>query len=145
MIIDLRNGIGRFDLMPCLMVTLSLAGIGWAIHIVVSLLCISYNMLITWVIYYLCMSFTTGDLPWKTCNNTWNTDSCLSLSRDNNSQSLVTNASLLDDDDDIYVNNYRMLNKTGNTTKKWTTPAEEFWKWVKFHVIVRYIIMEIMS
>ena len=37
---------------------------------------IYYNIIITWVLFYLFKSLTK-DLPWRTCGNEWNTDACL--------------------------------------------------------------------
>lgn len=36
-----------------------------------------YNVVIAWSIRYLFASMTTGELPWTSCNNSWNTKSKL--------------------------------------------------------------------
>uniref|UniRef100_A0A915HNX1 Uncharacterized protein n=1 Tax=Romanomermis culicivorax TaxID=13658 RepID=A0A915HNX1_ROMCU len=34
-----------------------------------------YNTIISWAVYFMFSSFRSV-VPWKTCNNTWNTNSC---------------------------------------------------------------------
>ena len=46
------------------------------------LVSVYYNIIITWVLYYLFKSFAK-DLPWRKCGNPWNTLNCLESSRDN--------------------------------------------------------------
>ncbi|XP_054640148.1 solute carrier family 6 member 11a isoform X1 [Dunckerocampus dactyliophorus] len=54
-------------------------GIGYASQLIIFYGCISYIVILAWAFLYLFSSFT-GDLPWATCDNTWNTDSCVVLS-----------------------------------------------------------------
>ena len=53
-----------------------LAGLGWGMVAVSGFVTIYYNIIITWVLFYLFKSFTK-DLPWRTCGNSWNSDACL--------------------------------------------------------------------
>ncbi len=53
----------------------SLSGIGWATTTIVFLVNCYYNVILAWAFYYLFSSFTT-QLPWESCNNTWNTPAC---------------------------------------------------------------------
>lgn len=41
-----------------------------------SIVCIYYNVIIAWTIYYLFMSFR-ATLPWSHCNNEWNSENCI--------------------------------------------------------------------
>ncbi|XP_071790445.1 sodium-dependent serotonin transporter-like [Asterias amurensis] len=52
-----------------------LTGIGFAICIVNMYLSFYYNTIIAWAVYYLFSSFRS-ELPWTSCNNTWNTPNC---------------------------------------------------------------------
>lgn len=43
--------------------------------IISGIVCVYYNIIITWTIYFLYHSLRAV-LPWSTCNNAWNTDNC---------------------------------------------------------------------
>ncbi|XP_022079528.1 sodium- and chloride-dependent glycine transporter 1-like isoform X2 [Acanthaster planci] len=51
-------------------------GVGIGMIIIAALVCIYYNVIIAWTIYYLIRSCTTEALPWSTCGHEWNTDRC---------------------------------------------------------------------
>ncbi|XP_053297056.1 solute carrier family 6 member 11a [Pleuronectes platessa] len=53
-------------------------GIGYASQIILFYGCISYMVILAWAFFYLFASLS-GELPWATCNNTWNTDACVVL------------------------------------------------------------------
>lgn len=53
-------------------------GIGWGMVFISSLVCIYYNVIIGWSIYYLFVSFTTK-LPWHDCLNEFNDVRCRQL------------------------------------------------------------------
>nr|XP_019941056.1 PREDICTED: sodium- and chloride-dependent GABA transporter ine-like [Paralichthys olivaceus] len=52
-----------------------LKGVGVATVAISFIMCIYYNVVITWALYYLFSSFQEP-LPWQSCNNTWNTPNC---------------------------------------------------------------------
>ena len=43
------------------------------------MVCLYYNVIITYGLYYLLVSLTSMDdpLPWSTCDNSWNTEYCI--------------------------------------------------------------------
>ncbi|KAL5007638.1 hypothetical protein ScPMuIL_016444 [Solemya velum] len=51
-------------------------GLGYAMVIVSWLIGLYYNVVIAQTVYYFFASMTS-ELPWASCNNTWNTNSCL--------------------------------------------------------------------
>ncbi|XP_050409081.1 sodium-dependent dopamine transporter [Patella vulgata] len=50
-------------------------GIGWAVVLIAFYTDFFYNVVIAWCLHFFISSFT-GQLPWVTCNNDWNTDLC---------------------------------------------------------------------
>lgn len=52
-----------------------LTGIGFGMIMVSFLVSIYYNMIIAWCLLYMFQSFRK-DVPWRTCDNTWNTPLC---------------------------------------------------------------------
>ncbi|KAL2093894.1 hypothetical protein ACEWY4_011206 [Coilia grayii] len=68
-------------------------GVGYATQVIVALLNFYYIIVLAWGIFYLSFSFT-WDLPWSSCNNTWNTATCTEFQRRNDSldQSHLENA-----------------------------------------------------
>ncbi|XP_073323777.1 sodium- and chloride-dependent GABA transporter 2-like [Pagrus major] len=57
-------------------------GIGYASQMIIFYGNISYIVILAWAFLYFFSSFS-GQLPWATCNNTWNTDSCVVLNNYN--------------------------------------------------------------
>ncbi|XP_053574795.1 sodium- and chloride-dependent betaine transporter [Bombina bombina] len=66
-------------------------GIGYASQVIESYLNIYYIVILAWAIFYLFNSFT-AELPWATCNHTWNTDNCIDVTRMLENQTLSENA-----------------------------------------------------
>lgn len=50
-------------------------GIGYAMFLMSGLVAIYYNMILAWAMFYLFASLNP-ELPWKSCDNWWNTDAC---------------------------------------------------------------------
>jgi len=50
-------------------------GIGYGMVIISAIVCVYYNVIIAWTLYYFVRSFA-WTLPWSHCNNDWNTDYC---------------------------------------------------------------------
>lgn len=100
------------------------------------IVCIYYNVIIAWTLYYLFSSFTTL-LPWSHCGNSWNTDRCVDADKQKN-VSVVTSAvfnsmnkSLWSGDSDAQsalavVANGSKLVYMGNN--KSISASEEFWE-----------------
>ncbi|ESO94020.1 hypothetical protein LOTGIDRAFT_52211, partial [Lottia gigantea] len=55
-------------------------GIGFGMIAISAMVCIYYNVVITYAMFYLLVSLISmdGRLPWTTCDNDWNTEYCLS-------------------------------------------------------------------
>ncbi|XP_075218213.1 sodium- and chloride-dependent GABA transporter 2-like [Lycorma delicatula] len=79
-----------------------LQGVGYATMTIVFFLDIYYCIIISWTLFYFISSFTSiPNLPWSTCDNWWNTESCYLPG----------------------MNSTVVHSKTNHTT----TPVEEYW------------------
>jgi len=80
-------------------------GLGYGMVTVSTYICIYFAVLISYILFYFCASFTS-DLPWIHCNNTWNSENCL-----------------------IRAHHFAGDNATGHNdaeVAKFTTPTEEY-------------------
>lgn len=55
-------------------------GIGFAMIAVAFLCTVYYNVIVAWVLYYMYASMRK-EVPWKYCNNEWNTNRCVQGTR----------------------------------------------------------------
>ncbi|XP_066997796.2 sodium-dependent serotonin transporter [Anabrus simplex] len=71
--------LGQFHRCGCLTIWKricpALKGVGYAICLIDLYMGMYYNTIIGWAVYYLIQSFRS-QLPWSTCDNTWNTKAC---------------------------------------------------------------------
>lgn len=53
-------------------------GIGWGMVSISAMVCVYYNVIIMYSIYYMFVSFVNldGEVPWIDCDNPWNTKQC---------------------------------------------------------------------
>ncbi|XP_076359543.1 sodium- and chloride-dependent glycine transporter 1-like [Tachypleus tridentatus] len=88
-------------------------GVGYAMVLVSGIVCIYYNVIIAWTLYYLYKSVGTV-VPWATCGNWWNTIRCV----DHHEQ--IRNISLgLNDTVDQNITTIDLSNRM--------TSSEEYW------------------
>ncbi|XP_061124985.1 sodium- and chloride-dependent GABA transporter 2 isoform X2 [Syngnathus typhle] len=68
-------------------------GLGYGTQVIVTLLNFYYIIVLAWGMFYLSFSFS-WDLPWSSCNNSWNTENCVEFQRRNTSvnQTIYFNA-----------------------------------------------------
>lgn len=68
-------------------------GVGVGMVMVSAIVCIYYNVIVAWTLYFLFMSFRAV-LPWSTCDNEWNTENCV-VGVEDTLNNPTTNSSLL--------------------------------------------------
>ncbi|UJR32612.1 hypothetical protein I4U23_020072 [Adineta vaga] len=94
------GGLGIWKICPIL------KGAGYAATIIVFWLNCYYIVVLAWAFYYIYNSFTrSSELPWSTCGNWWNQDSCRTLAQLRNYTSVMNCTSC----------------------EKFTNPVKEFW------------------
>ena len=89
----------------------NLLGLGWGMVILSAIYDVYHGAALAWILYFLGMSFRT-EVPWKTCDNDWNTEKCIVLG---------------DKQTKDILNNHTYLNDT-KVDKEVVTAAEEFFK-----------------
>ncbi|KAK3746280.1 hypothetical protein QZH41_016528 [Actinostola sp. cb2023] len=97
-------------------------GVGMASIVVSFLVCIYYNVIIAWCLYFLALSLRS-EVLWKHCNNWWNTENCYEGRLPETGKcSRLINAT---------INATTAANVTDNCTaisvKDLTSPSLEFW------------------
>ncbi|XP_069130755.1 sodium- and chloride-dependent glycine transporter 1-like isoform X2 [Argopecten irradians] len=97
-------------------------GVGVGMVMVSGLVCVYYNVIVAWTLYYLFMSFRAV-LPWSTCGNDWNTENCV-----DGSERPVTNSSLGNYTVDTISNISRVIIAANGTAPAKTNPSEEYWE-----------------
>ncbi|ROJ25318.1 Sodium- and chloride-dependent GABA transporter 3 [Anabarilius grahami] len=76
-------------------------GIGYAGQLILLYSCMYYIIILAWALLYLFFSFSS-QLPWASCDNTWNTDDCVNLAAKN-----------------LTINRTSLLNSTPAATEFW--------------------------
>lgn len=110
--------------------------------IVSGIVCIYYNVIVAWTIYYLFVSFQAV-LPWSGCGNAWNTEYCVDGSKlgnttmtnhtnyETNGSSVIV--SLIDHATTVLPKNlsetmYNLTDTASNVSIHKVTSSEEYWQ-----------------
>ncbi|GIY82079.1 sodium- and chloride-dependent glycine transporter 2 [Caerostris darwini] len=91
-------------------------GVGFGMAIVSLVVCVYYNVIIAWALYYLYQSYT---VPWSSCENSWNTPNCVSQLTLNNISPVMDQT------------NPTFLRSSFNASRM--TSTEEFWLFKVLH------------
>ncbi|XP_022521552.2 sodium- and chloride-dependent GABA transporter ine [Astyanax mexicanus] len=92
-----------------------LKGVGMATVAISFIMSTYYNVIITWALYYLFSSFQS-QLPWQSCNNTWNRPNCTDYATNSSSTSTASQQFF----------NYRVLERTTGVEETGTLRWELF-------------------
>lgn len=90
-------------------------GVGYGMVIISAIVCVYYNVIISWTLYYFVRSFASP-LPWSHCNNTWNTELCSTREEHNATNFTALNVSV------------EVVGNTMMPRAKLRTPSEEFYE-----------------
>ncbi|XP_076867787.1 sodium- and chloride-dependent GABA transporter ine isoform X2 [Brachyhypopomus gauderio] len=91
-------------------------GVGMATVAISFIMSTYYNVIITWALYYLFSSFQS-QLPWQSCNNTWNRANCTDHATINSTSTSTASQQFF---------NYRVLERTGGVEEPGTMRWELF-------------------
>ncbi|XP_060065225.1 sodium- and chloride-dependent glycine transporter 1-like [Ylistrum balloti] len=101
-------------------------GVGYGMVIISGIVCIYYNIIITWTIYYLYYSFRAV-LPWSTCNNWWNTEKCFLRTKDSLNSTFTVTPNQTINSSVFYNVSMTTVSPAGNDSDL-KTASEEFWQ-----------------
>ncbi|XP_014664884.1 PREDICTED: sodium-dependent dopamine transporter-like [Priapulus caudatus] len=91
-------------------------GIGYSVVLIAFYVDFYYNVIIAWALYFFFSSFTTS-LPWRTCDNEWNTRNCY-----DGKESLVNRSAA-----ESVHNSYNFTTAISvNSTRKRVSPSDEY-------------------
>ncbi|KDR13981.1 sodium- and chloride-dependent GABA transporter 1 [Zootermopsis nevadensis] len=109
------GGLGVFQIAPIF------KGIGYAAAVMSCWMNVYYIVILAWAIFYFFMSMRS-DVPWRTCNNYWNTRNCVNAYERGNltcwEQSYNSTA----------YNKVCSINQYNISVKDLTDPVKEFWE-----------------
>lgn len=102
-------------------------GLGYGMVMISGIVCVYYNVIIAWTLYYI---YQSSYVAWASCDNEWNTPSCSNYDTSflNSTVQETANDTLFFDSADILS-----LNSSR------TTSSEEFWLWVDYFIFLIYI------
>ncbi|XP_073999223.1 sodium- and chloride-dependent GABA transporter [Rhodnius prolixus] len=109
------GGLGVFKISPIF------KGIGYAAAVMSCWMNIYYIVILAWAIFYFFMSLRY-DVPWRTCNNYWNTKYCVNTYERN---TLNCWKRYINETD---FTTYCSINNMNVTVKDLTDPVKEFWE-----------------
>ncbi|XP_050406474.1 sodium- and chloride-dependent GABA transporter 1 isoform X1 [Patella vulgata] len=108
----------------------ALRGVGVSMACVATLCCLYFNTILSWILYYLVHSFMSP-LPWTTCGNTWNSDTCFVRHKiqDNSTMNrsyIIFNETHFNNETST---NFSYVNASvlDNSSSTLNTAPEEFW------------------
>ncbi|KAG9510199.1 Sodium- and chloride-dependent GABA transporter 2, partial [Fragariocoptes setiger] len=110
-------------------------GIGFGSVVALFLLNIYYIIILAWALLYMLFSFSSP-LPWSTCGNWWNSPSCISTAKTNETYYLRTHNTGYNNYNTDITNNYGTSSMVANTSSSTSTMAlgrrydstVEFWE-----------------
>ncbi|XP_030648789.1 sodium- and chloride-dependent GABA transporter ine [Chanos chanos] len=103
-----------------------LKGVGMATVAISFIMCTYYNVIITWSLYYLFSSFQS-QLPWQSCNSTWNRPNCTDQAMNSSSSSSTASQQFF---------NYKVLERTNGVDETGAMRWELF-----FLLLVAWILV----
>ncbi|CAG0881434.1 unnamed protein product [Darwinula stevensoni] len=96
-------------------------GLGFGMVMISGIVCIYYNVIITYAIYYMYLTFSAS-LPWATCSGWWNSEQCAS-GAGNETYGLMGNVTL-----PFEESKYESISSASELALMQRVPAsEEFW------------------
>uniref|UniRef100_A0A1I8MYR8 Transporter n=1 Tax=Musca domestica TaxID=7370 RepID=A0A1I8MYR8_MUSDO len=108
------GGLGVFQITPIF------KGIGYAAAVMSCWMNVYYIVILAWAVFYLVMSMR-ADVPWRNCNNSWNTHKCVNPYSRKQIQCWVKS-------DNISGSRICSVNDVNISMSDITDPVKEFWE-----------------